>query len=124
MGVFKPNIQCRGTFDTALSCRDVLADMPASTEMEVFGPRDAPFVKEVLPQEVVSGKKSAPLRRTCTSPQQLTMIIMKGDDKCIVKLFSTGTSDIVAWYSIWEAVEATFAMCARQLQGGGYRGLG
>ena len=56
MGVFQPSVQCRGNFDTALSCKDVLADMPASTGMEVFGPSDTPFVKEVLPQEIVSGK--------------------------------------------------------------------
>ena len=56
MGVFRPNVHCRGTLDTPGSCRHVLADMPASTDLEVFGPRDAPFVKEVLPQEIVSGK--------------------------------------------------------------------
>lgn len=79
MGVFKPNIQCRGNFDTALSCKDVLADMPASTELEVFGPRDAPFVKEILPPEIISGK-SVPLIRfapALPSPQQLTITIIK-----------------------------------------------
>ena len=47
-----------------------------------------------------------------------------GDDQCILRLYSTGRSDVVAWYRIWEAVEATFAMCGRFLQGGSYRGLG
>lgn len=64
MGVFEPSVQCRGNFDAVLSCKDVLADMPASTEMEVFGPRDTPSVKEVLPQEVLSGtymNKAGPL---------------------------------------------------------------
>lgn len=50
MGVYEPKVQCRGNFDTAVSCRDVLADMPATTDLEVFGPRDTPFVKEILPQ--------------------------------------------------------------------------
>ncbi|KAF6223370.1 hypothetical protein HO133_000212 [Letharia lupina] len=101
MGVFEPKIQCRGNFDTSLSCKDILAEMPATTELEVFGPHDTPFVKEILPQEVASG-----------------------DDQCILRLYSTGRSDVVAWYRIWEAVEATFAMCGRFLQGGSYRGLG
>ena len=56
MGVFEPKIQCRGNFDTSLSCKDILAEMPATTELEVFGPHDTPFVKEILPQEVASGK--------------------------------------------------------------------
>ncbi|KAF6241482.1 hypothetical protein HO173_000192 [Letharia columbiana] len=95
MGVFEPKVQCRGNFDTSLSCRDILADMPATTELEVFGPHDAPFVKEMLPLEVASA-----------------------DNQCILRLFSTGRSDVVAWYRIWEAVEATFAMCGRFLEGG------
>ena len=56
MGVFKPTVQCRGTLQTAGSCKDVLADMPASSELEVFGPRNAPHVKEIVPQEVASGE--------------------------------------------------------------------
>ncbi|KAL9075171.1 MAG: hypothetical protein Q9161_001857 [Pseudevernia consocians] len=101
MRVFEPKVRCRGSFETAASCKDVLADMPASTDLEVFGPRDTPFVKEILPQDIVSE-----------------------DDKCIVRLYSTGRSDVVAWYQIWEAVEATFAMCGRSYQGGSYRELG
>lgn len=43
----------------------------------------------------------------------------------MVRLFSSnGKSDVVSWYRIWEAVEATFAVCARHAQGGVYRGLG
>ena len=54
MGVFKPKVQCRGYFDAPGSCLDILEDMPATPELEVFGPRDTPFVKEGLPQEVTS----------------------------------------------------------------------
>ena len=32
----------------------------------------------------------------------------KEDDNCVLKLYSTGRSDVVAWYQIWQAVEATF----------------
>ena len=56
MGVFDPKVQCRGSFDTALSCKDVLADMPASTDSELFGPPGTPLVKEILPQEIASCK--------------------------------------------------------------------
>lgn len=101
MGVFKPKVQCRGYFDTPRSCTDILGDIPATPDLEVFGPRDTPFVKEILPQELVSS-----------------------DDKCVVKLYSTGTSDLVAWYRIWEAVEATFAVCGKFHKSGSYRGIG
>lgn len=54
MGIFKPNVRCRGNFESAGSCKDLLAEMPASTKIEVFGPRETPFVDEVVPQEKVS----------------------------------------------------------------------
>lgn len=57
MAVFEPKVQCRGDFDNPYSCRDILSDMPASTEMEVFGPRDTPFVKQILPLDVASSKR-------------------------------------------------------------------
>ena len=47
-----------------------------------------------------------------------------GDGKCLLKLYTTGSTDVLAWYGIWEAVEATFAVCGRQGKGGSYRGLG
>ncbi|CAD6576714.1 MAG: hypothetical protein ASARMPRED_007840 [Alectoria sarmentosa] len=81
MSVFEPKVQCRGSFDTALSCKDVLADMPASTDSELFGPPGTPFVKEILPQEIASL-----------------------DNECIVTLYTTGRSDVLAWYRIWEAI--------------------
>ena len=46
------------------------------------------------------------------------------DKKCVLKLYTTGSSDVLAWYDIWEAVEATFAVCGRQRKGGIHRGLG
>lgn len=101
MAVFEPKVQCRGDFGNPYSCKDILSDMPASTDLEVFGPRDTPFVKQILPLDVASR-----------------------DDKCVVKIYSTGRSDVVAWYQIWEAVEATFAICGRSWRGGSYRGLG
>ena len=54
MGVFKPKVQCRGYFDTPEFCTEILDDMPATPDLEVFGPKDTPFVKEILPQEVAS----------------------------------------------------------------------
>ena len=50
--------------------------------------------------------------------------MLKADDKCVVKLYSTGTSDLVAWYRVWEAVEATFSVCGRHFKSGSYRGIG
>ena len=70
MGVYEPKVQCRGDFAFPKSCRDVVGDMPASTDLEIFGPRDAPSVMVALPLEIHSGK--AP--RSCTdSSSRLTI---------------------------------------------------
>ena len=39
----------------------------------------------------------------------------KEDDNCVLRLYSTGRSDIVAWYQIWQAVEATFGTYISEL---------
>ena len=46
------------------------------------------------------------------------------DDLCVVKIFSTGASDISYWYRIWEAVTAVFSICVRAGRGGVFTGLG
>ena len=66
MAVFEPKVQCRGDFGNPYSCKDVLADMPASAQFEVFGPPDTAFVKETLPLEIASSKEP-PRSRTCSS---------------------------------------------------------
>ena len=120
MGVYEPKVQCRGDFAFPKSCRDVVGDMPASTDLEIFGPRDAPSVMVALPLEIHSGK--AP--RSCTDGSSRLTISTKDDDKCVLRLYTTGRSDVVAWYRIWEAVQATFSMCGRFSQGGSSRQLG
>ncbi|KAF6239980.1 hypothetical protein HO173_001588 [Letharia columbiana] len=103
LSTYKPKIQCGSaqTFSDASSCEGLLADMPASTAKVLFGPDDVPGVREPLPQ-----------------------LIASGDDKCLLRLFSTGRADSASWYSIWEATEATFARCARDRKPGSFRGLG
>ena len=56
MGTFHPRVQCKGVIAEARSCGHVLADIPATTELEVFGPGDDPHVTEALPYEMVSGE--------------------------------------------------------------------
>ena len=113
MAVFEPKVQCRGNFPSPESCQDVLADMPATTEVEVFGPADARFVKEVLPQYMVSGKKRSWLN-LAPALAQADDDDCEGDDGCQLKLFSTGRADFLAWYQIWEAVVRTFWSCYHQ----------
>ena len=49
-------IQCRGHTLITDSCNDVLEDMPATTEMEIFGPITNTSATVLLPQAVQSGK--------------------------------------------------------------------
>ena len=46
------------------------------------------------------------------------------DDKCIMQLFSTGTTDNCNWYRMWEAMTAVFSICVRGGRGGVFMGLG
>ena len=52
------NIRCGRSenFGNAPSCENVLADMPATEEMTLFGPGTAPGIEEPLPQLIASGK--------------------------------------------------------------------
>lgn len=97
------NIRCGRSenFGNAPSCENVLADMPATEEMTLFGPGTAPGIEEPLPQ-----------------------LIASADEKCFLRLFSTGRADWASWYSIWQATEATFARCGRKRRFGNFRGLG
>ena len=82
-----------------------------------------PSVQEVLPQAIVSGE--ATLRQVAKTADLIFFNPRKGDEKCVVKLFSaTGRPDVTAWYRIWEAVEAVFAVCVRSRRGGSFMGLG
>ena len=46
------------------------------------------------------------------------------NNRCLLRIFSTGKADSASWYSIWAAAEATFAKCARNRKFGNFRGLG
>lgn len=58
LGIYKPDVECRGTFPSWKSCTDVLAEMPASMETLVFGPEVDPDAQVILPHFVESGKPS------------------------------------------------------------------
>ena len=54
IGTYEPDVQCMGTYPGWRSCLDVLADMPTTPNMRVFGPEGRPGVQEVLPLEIAS----------------------------------------------------------------------
>lgn len=101
VAAFEPNVQCRGTFPTWQSCRDVLDDMPAGTDGETFGPPTDPAAGVHLPQQVESD-----------------------DSRCTLRLFTKGASDASTWYRIWSAAVAVFSVCVRNRRGGSFRDLG
>lgn len=60
MGGYQPTseIRCGGRISLlTTSCEDVLEDMPATTENEVFGPATDPTSQVLLPHIVQSGKQ-------------------------------------------------------------------
>lgn len=42
----------------------------------------------------------------------------------MLKVFSTGRPDTGSWYRIWQATEATYAVCTKAARFGSFRGLG
>ena len=50
MGVYQPRIQCRGRFDEVAACTSITIDMPATKDLEIFGPAGTPDLAEILPQ--------------------------------------------------------------------------
>lgn len=102
LGIYKPDVECRGTFPSWKSCTDVLAEMPASMETLVFGPEVDPDAQVILPHFVESD-----------------------DRKCLGRIwYSRKESDTASWYTIWEAATAVFSICNRKQQSGSSRKLG
>ena len=54
LGTYEPDVQCMGTQTSSAPCLEVLADMPATTEVKTFGLQGQPGVEEVLPVDIVS----------------------------------------------------------------------
>ena len=49
-------VQCRGPISLMISCEDIIEDMPATTNMEIFAPPQNSSATVLLPQAVESGK--------------------------------------------------------------------
>ena len=54
VGTYEPDVQCTGPFVGWRSCLEILADMPATTDMKMFGEEGQPGVQEVLPRDFVT----------------------------------------------------------------------
>lgn len=49
MGVYKPQVLCRGLFPQDASCKNIIRGMPASTTMHIFGPQSDPMASVNVP---------------------------------------------------------------------------
>ena len=56
MGVYRPQVRCRGIFPPEASCSDIIYGMPASTTMQTFGPQSDPAATVNIPHTLGSGK--------------------------------------------------------------------
>ena len=56
MGAYEPMVQCKGVISSWKSCKDIMYDMPAFTNDEIFGPPTDPSAAIHLPQQVESGR--------------------------------------------------------------------
>ena len=88
--------------------------------MTRFGPEGSPGVQESLPQLFYNGRLTL---------KKLSIIGSDGlctdEMNCFLRLYSsTGRVESASWYSIWEAAESMFALCARERKSGSARGLG
>ena len=63
MGVYKPQVLCRGLFPAQASCGDIIYGMPASTTAQVFGPQSDPAASVKVPHTLGSGESLGMLFR-------------------------------------------------------------
>lgn len=54
LSIYNPHVQCRGRLNDASACKVILADMPASRDILLFGPEGTADIQEDLPQIVAS----------------------------------------------------------------------
>lgn len=55
VGTYQPDVQCMAALPTsARSCLDILADMPATTDIRIFGEEGDPGAQEILPLNIAS----------------------------------------------------------------------
>ena len=122
LGKYHLPATCHRTMPSWESCRVILYDMSADKVPRVFGPRGDATVTEDLPQRILSGEcnDSPPFCSLCV----LTRSFEKADLKCAVTVFTTGKSDVLSYYELWEAVVAIFSSCTRYGKPGSLRGLG
>ena len=62
IGVYKPQILCRGVFPPETSCTDILYGMQASTTPQVFGPHSDPTASVNVPHTLGTGESGHSLR--------------------------------------------------------------
>ena len=60
LGTYQLPVICRRSLTSWGSCRDILYDMPANEERQVFGARSDPAVTEDLPWKIESCKCLGP----------------------------------------------------------------
>ena len=121
LGTYDRAVECRGTFAEWRSCKNVVADMPASTETLVFGPEADPSAQVLLPHFIVSGKPS----NFAKGPNFTDDRLGEDDRDCLSRIYNTKKeSDTASWFQIWEAITAVYAACVSHQQKGTIRGLG
>lgn len=75
MGVYKPQVLCRGVFPSEASCRDIIYGMPASTTTQIFGPKSDPAASVKIPHTLGSGKSlRVPVRIERSSPSDFRLL--------------------------------------------------
>lgn len=59
LSTYSPDVECRGSFPawkSPRSCFNLVAAMPASTKMQLFGPEADPEAQVLVPHILESGK--------------------------------------------------------------------
>lgn len=122
---FDPRVTCYTAMSAPIeSCQYIMQEMLKTEYRETFGHAPNPSIRVALPLTLKARKSFCHVCRKC-GPKKiqrerersgLTDILTTeiADGKCQVYIETRSRTIWARWYDIWEAVEATVAVCVRR----------
>ena len=122
IALFHPQVTCAETVSTPpSSCRYIIDEMLKTTNVEFLGHATDPSVTVALPLTLQARKRD--LKHIAPLPPKLSpwltyAWVVIADGKCQFVIDTEGLTVRARWWDVWQALEATMAVCIRDGKGG------